>query len=137
VRGKTGPLDKMPWKNVDVPRGPVEAQFLRGILLGEGIAPFRVLRTALGVIPAEEERLFDGASAREAGYRHLATWMREIESKWEEHCSKRADGRPRMTLEQQFNHMRKLSAQLSTMGTRLFTRGPVRCSAQQCCMIRI
>ncbi len=51
VRGKTGLLDKAPWKDVAAPQGPIEAQFLRPILLGETIAPFRVLETALGVIP--------------------------------------------------------------------------------------
>jgi hypothetical protein len=49
--------------------------------------------------------------------------MREIESKWEEHCSKKPDGKPRMSLEKQFDHMRKLSAQLSTRGTRVVYTG--------------
>jgi hypothetical protein len=53
VRGRIGPLDRMPWREVEPPRGAVEAKFLRTILLGESIAPYRVLTTALGVIPAE------------------------------------------------------------------------------------
>lgn len=31
VEGRTGPLDKAPWKDVPPPRGPVEAQFLRPV----------------------------------------------------------------------------------------------------------
>jgi hypothetical protein len=33
VRGKTGPLVRLPWRNVEPPRGPVEAEFLRPLLL--------------------------------------------------------------------------------------------------------
>jgi hypothetical protein len=46
VRGRIGPLDRMPWREVEPPRGAVEAQFLRTVLLGESIAPFRLLTTA-------------------------------------------------------------------------------------------
>jgi SAM-dependent methyltransferase len=54
VRGRTGPLDKSPWHKVEPPRGPVEAQFLRPLLLGETIAPFRLLDPALCVVPVAD-----------------------------------------------------------------------------------
>jgi hypothetical protein len=119
VRGRTGPLDKKPWLEVQAPAGPVEDEFLRPILLGESVAPFRLLETALGVVPVEERRLLDARSAASAGHRHLASWLRDIEAKWEAHASKKADGTPRMTLTQQIDHMRKLSLQLAAPGPKI------------------
>jgi hypothetical protein len=109
---KAGALDKAPWKSVDPPRGAVEVGSLRPILLGEGIAPFRLLATALGVLPVLGGALFDAAAAANAGHRHLAAWLRDIEAKWLEHCTKRPDGTPRMTLGLRLDHMHGVSAQL-------------------------
>jgi hypothetical protein len=67
---------------------------LRTILLGESIAPFRLLTTALAVIPAEGEAILDSKMASTAGHRHLAAWLRDIDAKWAAHCSKRQDGAP-------------------------------------------
>jgi SAM-dependent methyltransferase len=119
VRGKTGPLDRAPWRNVDPPHGAVEAEFLRPVLLGESIAPFRLLTLALAVIPVEGEALLDAAAAANVGHRHLAAWIRDIDAKWAAHCSKREDGTPRMTLGEQLDHMRKLSTQLSVTGMKV------------------
>ncbi len=80
VRGKTGALDRAPWRNVDPPHGAVEVEFLRPVLLGESIAPFRILTLALAVIPVEGEALLDSAGAAHAGHRHLATWLRDIDA---------------------------------------------------------
>ena len=119
VRGKAGPLDKAPWKSVDPPRGAVEAGFLRPILLGEGIAPFRLLATTLGVLPVLGGALFDAAAAADAGHRHLAAWLRDIEVKWLAHCTKRPDGTPRMTLGLRLDHMHGISAQLPATGMKV------------------
>ncbi len=119
VRGKAGPLDKVPWKNVDPPRGPVEAEFLRPVLLGETIAPFRILSPTLSVIPASGGTVLDAAAAVNGGHRHLGAWLRDAEAKWIAHCKKGPDGTPRMTLRQQLDHMRKLSVQLSATGVKV------------------
>ena len=119
MHGKAGSLDKAPWKELEPPRGPVEKEFLRPLLLGEGIAPFRLLAPALAVIPASGDALLDATAAADAGHRHLAAWMRSIEAKWRAHCSKKADGTPRVTLAEQLNHMHKLSRQLGASGTRI------------------
>jgi len=119
VRGRTGPLDKRPWLDVDAPVGPVEAAFLRPLLLGEGIAPFRLIDTTLAVIPLHDRHVMDSAAAAAAGHRHLAAWLRDIESKWAEHASKGATGKPRISLTQQIDHMRKLSGQAGVAGPRV------------------
>jgi hypothetical protein len=92
---------------------------LRPVLLGESIAPFRLLTPALAVIPAEDEALLDAAAAAHAGQRHLASWLRDIETKWTAHCSKMVDGTPRMSLSEQLDHLRKLSMQLSVTGMKV------------------
>lgn len=119
VRGKTGALDKPPWKEIEPPRGAVETEFLRPILLGESIAPFRLLAPALGVVPVEGGTLLDAAAAADLGHRHLAAWLRDSEAKWTEHCVKKADGTPRMTLQERLDHMRGLSAQVSATGIKI------------------
>jgi hypothetical protein len=96
---------------------------LRTVLLGESIAPFRLLTTALAVIPAADGALLDPAGAATAGHRHLSAWLRDIDAKWRAHCGKRADGTPRMTLGQQLDHMRKLSMQLSATGLKVVYTG--------------
>ncbi|MBW8268383.1 N-6 DNA methylase [Caldovatus aquaticus] len=113
VTGRTGALDKHPWNAVAPPSGPVEIGFQRPVLLGEGIAPFRLLpREVLGVIPMEEDgTILDARAAANAGYRHLAAWLRDIEAKWAAHAKRRPDGRLRMTLTERLDHQRGLSQQ--------------------------
>jgi hypothetical protein len=111
MRGRTGKLDKKPWNKVEPPRGPVEVEFLRQLVLGETVAPFRLLEPATAVIPLEGCDVLDSAAANAAGHRHLAAWLRDAEAKWAEHSNKSADGQPRMTLLGRIDHMRNLSVQ--------------------------
>lgn len=130
VRGKTSSIDRAPWSGVDPPRGAVESEFLRPLILGESVAPFRLLRTALAVIPVRRQNIFDAGAAADAGFRHLAMWMREIDHKWQEHCNKRLEGSPRMTLIEQLDHMRKLSMQLPPSRLRVvYNKAGTRLSA--------
>jgi hypothetical protein len=105
-------------------------QFLRPLLLGESIAPFRLLAPALTAIPVEGQMVLDSISAAAHGHRHLANWLRDIEGKWEEHASRSASGAPRMTLTQQIDHMRKLSLQIAASGPKVaYTKAGTRLSA--------
>lgn len=119
LRGREGKLDKRPWTAVTPPRGPVEEAFVRPVLLGETIAPFRILTPALGVIPLDGSRVLDASAAAAAGHRHLAAWLRDIEAKWVTHCNRRPDGTPRVTLSEQIDHMRKLSQQYGAEGPKI------------------
>jgi len=130
MRGREGRLDKTPWSGVAPPNGPVEADFLRPLALGESVAPFRLLRTVTAVIPLAGGQLLDAAAAAEAGHRHLAAWLRDCEGKWAAHANKASDGAPRMTLSAQINHMRKLTAQAGEAPIRvLYTKAGTRLSA--------
>ncbi|TBR21180.1 SAM-dependent DNA methyltransferase [bacterium] len=130
VRGKTGDLDKAPWSTVQPPRGPVELPFLRQLILGESIAPFRVLDTALSVIPLDGARLLDSAAAAAAGHRHLSAWLRDAEEKWAAHAKKRVGGSLSMTLSARLDHTRGLTAQAGPPSIRLlYTKSGTRLSA--------
>ncbi len=131
MQGRAGRLDKRPWTQVEPPRGPVEAEFLRQLVLGESIAPFRMLETVTAMIPLDGATVLDSAGARAAGQRHLAAWLADIEAKWAEHANRAASGQPRMTLTAQIDHMRKLSRQsASTASARVvYTASGTRISA--------
>ncbi len=82
MRGREGALDKEPWKSVAAPSGPVEAEFVRPTVLGETILPFRLLVPASAVIPMAGRHVLDAGEAGNAGYRHLAAWLRAAEMAW-------------------------------------------------------
>lgn len=119
--GRTGSMDKPPWKDLAPPEGRVEARFLRPLYLGEGIAPFRLLEPAEAVIPiAPDGRgLLDAAAAERRGFPRLAAWLRHCEGLWNAHSSKAADGTPRTTLLENLDHFRKLSAQIASRPLRV------------------
>ncbi len=130
MRGRDGALDKPPWKTVEPPCGPVEIQFLRQVVLGETIAPFRLLNTVTAVIPLAGPRLLNSAAASEAGYHYLAAWMRDAEIKWAEHSNRDTNGQSRMTLLERIDHMRNLSSQVGKAALRVFyTASGTRVSA--------
>ena len=71
VRGRMGRQDKKPWNTVEAPQGMVEKDFLRPAVLGESIAPFRIMAPLLAIIPWDAERrgLLDARMAAALGYR--------------------------------------------------------------------
>jgi hypothetical protein len=107
VRGRVTSLDKRPWKEIEPLQGPIEAEFLRLVYLGESIAPFRTLAPVLGVIPIEpstsEVLNSEGASRR--GFSHLARWLQNAESIWKIH-SKQA-----RSFSEQLDYFENLSRQ--------------------------
>ncbi len=119
VTGRTSGLDKRPWSEMEPPSGPVEAEFLRPILMGENIAPFRMLPPALAVIPERAGGLLTAATAADRGARHLSGWLRNIEEKWTSGSSRSPDGRARMTLLQRIDFMRGLTEQFKVTGLRV------------------
>lgn len=130
VRGRVGTLDKQPWTNVAPPEGPIERPFLRRVVLGESIAPFRALELATGVIPMENGLVLDAATADSRSHRGLASWLRDAETKWNNNSNKGTDGAPRVTLAGSVNHLRKLTAQSERTPIRvLYAKAGTRLSA--------
>ncbi len=56
--------DKKPWKDLPALEGVVETEFIRPVLLGESVLPFRIAETFEAVIPRDREGLMDGQSDR-------------------------------------------------------------------------
>ena len=99
VRGRESGLDKPPWSSVAPPEGPVEARFLRPVVLGETILPFRLLTPVVGVIPTDERgEVMDAKTAARAGFPNLAAWLRDSEAKWSTKAARKADGSLQRTL---------------------------------------
>ena len=105
VRGRVGSQDKAPWKEVEPPQGAVEKAFLRLVLLGESIAPFRVLAPQQAVVPWERGELLDAEKAAGRGFPRLAQWLERTEALWERHKTRA------MSLLEQYDYYGKLSRQ--------------------------
>ena len=130
MQGRAGSLDKRPWTDVVPPRGPVETQFLRQLVLGETVAPFRLLESVTAVIPLDGMRVLDATEARQAGHAHLAQWLHYAETQWMERSNRNITGEARMTLTQRIDHMRNLSIQAGPATSRvLYTKAGTRLSA--------
>lgn len=108
VVSRNGRQDKAPWRDLPPLRGPVEARFLRPLLLGESIAPFRVLRPVLAVIPWDPntDGLLDADAAEHLGYPGLSRWLREAQRLWQQNA------RTPMTLIQRWNYVDALAGQV-------------------------
>jgi SAM-dependent methyltransferase len=115
VTSRIGSQDKLPWKRVPPLQGQVERRFLRPLLLGESIAPFRILDSATAVIPWDVRRrsLLDARSALEEGHVNLADWLRNSERIWKQY---RASD---MSLTQQLDYYGKLSSQFPIAPVRM------------------
>jgi hypothetical protein len=107
VRGRTSSQDKKPWTLISPLEGPVEAEFLRPVLLGENIAPYRTLGQVMAVIPwnLNKAELIDSAGAYSIGKRLLAEWLEKAEKTWSENV------KTTMTFRDQVDYYGKLSAQ--------------------------
>jgi hypothetical protein len=107
VRSARSSTEKMPWKQLGSLEGVVESEFVRPILLGASILPFRVLSARHAVLPLEGTDLLDGEHPRLDLYPGLADWWRRAEQLWLYHRSS-----DRLTLRDQLNFRNKLTNQL-------------------------
>jgi hypothetical protein len=100
--------EKEPWKALPSIENRVEAEFLRPVLLGESILPFRVFRPFEAVVPITAQGdILDSTAAANRGYDALFGWMRKAETTWD--ANKRSE---KMQLAQLFDYFGQLSAQI-------------------------
>lgn len=115
VESRTSSQEKLPWKTLQPLRGQVEREFIRPLMLGESIAPYRVLSQVTAIIPwdTQQKRLLDAAAALDGGHRNLASWLRRAELMWNTH-------RPsEITLGEQLDYYAKLSSQFPLSALRV------------------
>lgn len=99
-------LEKRPWKDLPDVESRVEVDYLRPVLLGESIVPYRVFRPFEGVVPVNERgNVLDSSAAAKAGLDGLHDWMRNAEGLWNNHQ------KSSMSLVEQIDYYGKLSSQ--------------------------
>ncbi|MEF9904671.1 N-6 DNA methylase [Streptomyces sp. P9-A2] len=113
LRSERSSTEKPPWKELPDLEGVVETQFVRSVLLGESVLPYRLLAPRRAVLPIEGTKtLLHGDHDNIDRYPDLVKWWRRAEGLWLEHRSSE-----RLTLLEQLDFRLKLSTQLP--GTRL------------------
>ena len=99
--------EKRPWRELPGIENPVEAEFLRPVLLGESILPYRIFRPFEGVIPASQHgHVLDAEAAANRGFDGLRGWMRQAEIVWNANADSGA-----MTLTGRWNYHNELEVQ--------------------------
>lgn len=115
VQSRRSSQEKEPWKSLPALSGGVEEQFVRPMLLGESIVPFRLVSPVEAVIPySKSTGLMSGDSVDIDRYPGLASWWRKAESLYVDHraSDKRA-------LIDQLNYMKQLTAQFPIADVRV------------------
>lgn len=107
-------LEKAPWKELPSLEGVVEGEFIRRVLLGESLLPYRILSAKKAVLPLDGSTLMTGPGSRLDYYFGLAEWWRQAEATWEAHRSS-----ARLTLAEQLDFRHKLTAQFPAPPLRL------------------
>ena len=130
VRGRASSRDKAPWKDIEPPQGPVEREFLRHALLGESVAPFRLLAPQLAVIPWDWEKgeLMDARKAGARGWPYLKQWLNRAEALWDRHR------RSAMSLVERIDYHGELSCQFPVAPIRVvYTKSGTNLTAATVC----
>jgi hypothetical protein len=119
VRSLRSANEKQPWKSLLSLEGVVETEFVRPVHLGSTILPFRQLEPVQTVIPWDGNELLDGSNPKIDLYPGLAEWWRNAEQTWE-----RSRGANRLSLTEQIDFRRKLTAEFPTAPHRVvYTKG--------------
>lgn len=106
VASRRSNQEKMPWKEVSGLEGNVETDYLRPVLLGESILPYRLLQSFEGVIPITPKgEMLSAIGAGNIGHLNLSSWMAKAEAMWDEH------GKGKRVFVDQLNYINQLSSQ--------------------------
>ena len=97
--------EKKPWKSVESLTGVVETEFLRPILTGENVFPYRVEGEILSVIPCSSRDLLNSDKIELSP--GLQQWWGRAEKLWNDNRSNE-----KLTLKGQLDFQSKLSKQL-------------------------
>lgn len=126
VGSRVSAQDKRPWNSVRPLRGQIERKFLKPVLLGQSIAPYRILEPVIGIIPwdAQQAKLLDSEAALEAGYPHLARWLGQAQRIWKRHSASE------MSYIQSLDFYAKLSSQFPLQPLRVvYAKAGVKAAA--------
>src|SRR5260221_1351434 len=105
--------EKKPWKNLPDAEGVIESEFVRPVLTGDTLLPYRTSEPLLSVLPCSSLRLLRGAGEIEM-YPGLEQWWRHAEETWI--ANRTSD---RMSLFERLDYQSTLSKQLPVPPLRL------------------
>ena len=106
VRSRRNSQEKRPWKDLPSIEGRVESEFIRSVLLGESILPYRTFQPVEGVIPTiESGTVLSSKGAADRGFIGLTSWLQSAEKTWLQNQSSQ------MTLTEQLDYYGKLTNQ--------------------------
>ncbi len=115
VLSRRNSLEKKPWKDLPGIENRVEIEFLRPVLLGESILPYRVFRSFEGVVPVSNDgQMLDAEGAANRGFDGLNGWMRKAEAAWTANSKSEE-----MTLAGRWNYHNELTAQFPAQARRV------------------
>lgn len=116
---KSRPSKHRPWNALPAISSRVEAEFIRPALLGESIAPFRVLRPFEAIIPVTSSgELLNAQGAANKGISGLHAWMSAAERIWIAHRKKE-----QMSLTDRWNYHNELLNQFPLSSLRVLYAG--------------
>jgi hypothetical protein len=117
VKSRRVTAEKSPWKELPSIEHAVEADFLRPVLLGESILPYRLFQYFEGVIPVWGETVLDSMSASNPsiGFDKLSGWLKLAEKLWQKNKAEATS----LTWAEQQNYNGKLSSQFPVSALRV------------------
>lgn len=99
-------LEKKPWSELPALQYRVEQEFLRPVLLGESILPYRMFQPFEGVVPTTPTgTVLTAKSSADRGLTGLPEWLRAAELAWGE------AGKQSRAFDEQINYINQLSGQ--------------------------
>jgi hypothetical protein len=107
VRSERSSTEKAPWKSLPAVDGVIEGEFLRPVLLGESVLPYKVLAPRTAVLPLEGRALMGSGHPNLDLYPGLADWWRRVDRLWS--ANRTSD---RLTLLERLDFRRELTKQL-------------------------
>jgi len=114
VQSERRSAENDPWKKLPDMKGVVETQFVRPVLLGENVLPYRILPPREAVLPLEDNQLLDSNNPNLDLYPGLAEWWGKAEQLWNGH--RKSD---KFTLRERLDFRGGLSNQLPASPLRL------------------
>ena len=107
--------EKEPWKSLPAIENRVEAEFLRPVLLGESILPYRVFQPFEAVVPVTDKgEVLDAEAAANRGFDDLHGWMKKAEKVWNANAESAS-----MMLIGRWNYHNELGAQFPLASRRV------------------
>lgn len=115
VRSARSTQEKMPWKELHSLEGTIESAFIRNLMLGSTIAPFRVLDPWRAVIPWDGTNVLDADDSGLEQFAGLAEWWRTASERWSNNRQKKSPP----TLTGRINFQKALETQFGSTGSRV------------------